>query len=235
MLILPLAFAPFVMIIAGIWTAIDAARRNQNWFGWGLAVSLTGVALIAWLIVRRRFEVTGKPHSAAFSVALACGLLLMVCLQFLLFINVSVFLFQNVRVEGKAMSPTLNDQDRAIVDKSAYRSRPPQVGDVVMLYYPLNPEKQFVKRVIGEEGDQIRIVDGQVFRNDVPIKDDYVAPEYRSRDNWGPNVVPQGYYFVMGDHRNNSSDSRHWGFVPKKYIIGKVQLRWWPIPTAHIF
>ena len=65
--------------------------------------------------------------------------------------------------------------------------------------------------------------------------DDYVLPQYRSNDNWGPQVIPEGYDFVMGDHRNNSSDSRHWGNVPKKYIIGNVQIRWWPVPTARVF
>jgi signal peptidase I len=145
------------------------------------------------------------------------------------------FGFQVARVEGQSMAPTLADQDRLIVNKLAYRIGTPQVGDIVMLYYPLNPDKSFVKRVIAEEGDQIRIVDGRVYRNDVPINDDYVPTEFRSHDDYGPQVVPQGYYFVMGDHRNNSSDSRHWGFVPKKYIIGKVQLRWWPVPNATIF
>jgi signal peptidase I len=145
------------------------------------------------------------------------------------------FGFQVARVEGQSMAPTLADQDRLIVNKLAYRIGAPKVGDIVMLYYPLNPDKSFVKRVIAEEGDQIRIVDGRVTRNDVPIPDDYVPTEFRSHDDYGPQVVPQGYYFVMGDHRNNSSDSRHWGFVPKKYIIGKVQLRWWPIPQALVF
>jgi signal peptidase I len=145
------------------------------------------------------------------------------------------FGFQVARVEGQSMAPTLENQDRLIVNKLAYRLGDPQVGDIVMLYYPLNPEKSFVKRVIAEEGDQIRIVDGRVYRNDVPVNDDYVPPQYRSHDDYGPEVVPQGYYFVMGDHRNNSSDSRHWKFVPKKYIIGKVQLRWWPLPQARIF
>ena len=145
------------------------------------------------------------------------------------------FGFQVARVEGQSMAPTLEDQDRLIVNKLAYRIGEPRRGDIVMLYYPLNPEKSFVKRVIAEEGDTVRIVDGRVYVNDIPLKDDYVASEYRSHDDWGPQVIPEGYDFVMGDHRNNSSDSRHWGMVPKKYIIGKVQIRWWPVPTARVF
>ena len=146
------------------------------------------------------------------------------------------FGFQVARVEGQSMAPTLADQDRLIVNKAAYRFfEEPQIGDIVMLYYPLNPDKSFVKRVIAKEGDQVRIVDGRVYRNDVQINDEYVPSEYRSHDDWGPEVVPEGQYFVMGDHRNNSSDSRHWKWVPKKYIIGKVQLRWWPLPHARLF
>jgi signal peptidase I len=145
------------------------------------------------------------------------------------------FGFQVARVEGQSMAPTLADQDRLIVNKLAYRIDEPKVGDIVMLYYPLNPEKSFVKRVIAAEGDQVRVVDGRVYRNDVPMDDSFVPTEYRGHDDWGPQVVPEGYYFVMGDHRNNSSDSRHWGFVPKKYIIGRVQLRWWPLPEARLF
>jgi len=145
------------------------------------------------------------------------------------------FGFQVARVEGQSMAPTLEDQDRLIVNKLVYRIGEPRRGDIVMLYYPLNPEKSFVKRVIAEEGDTVRIVDGRVYVNDIPLKDDYVPSEFRSHDDWGPQVIPEGYYFVMGDHRNNSSDSRHWGMVPKRYIIGKVQLRWWPVPTARVF
>ena len=145
------------------------------------------------------------------------------------------FGFQVARVEGQSMAPTLADQDRLIVNKLAYRLSVPQRGDIVMLYYPINPDKSFVKRVIAEEGDTVRVVDGRVYVNDVPMRDDFVPAEYRSHDDWGPQVIPEGYYFVMGDHRNNSSDSRHWGFVPKKYIIGKVQVRWWPVPMAKIF
>jgi signal peptidase I len=145
------------------------------------------------------------------------------------------FGFQVARVEGHSMAPTLADQDRLIVNKLAYRLGEPQIGDIVMLYYPLVPEKSFVKRVIAAEGDQVRIVDGKIYRNDVLMDDSFVPADYRSHDDWGPQVIPEGYYFVMGDHRNNSSDSRHWGFVPKKYIIGKVQLRWWPVGHARLF
>jgi len=145
------------------------------------------------------------------------------------------FGFQVARVEGQSMAPTLADQDRLIVNKLAYRIGDPRRGDIVMLYYPINPEKSFVKRVIAEENDVVRIVDGRVYVNDVPLRDDYVQPDFRSHDDFGPQVVPEGYYFVMGDHRNSSSDSRHWGMVPKKYVIGKVQVRWWPVPHARIF
>jgi signal peptidase I len=150
-------------------------------------------------------------------------------------ILIVTFGFQVARVEGQSMAHTLEDQDRLIVNKLVYRISEPRRGDIVMLYYPLNPDKSFVKRVIAEEGDSVRIVDGRVYVNDIPLQDDYVSAEYRSHDDWGPQIIPEGYYFVMGDHRNNSSDSRHWGMVPKKYIIGKVQLRWWPVPTARVF
>jgi signal peptidase I len=145
------------------------------------------------------------------------------------------FGFQVARVDGMSMEPTLEDHDRLIVSKLVYELGEPRPGDIVMLYYPVNPEKMFVKRVIAKEGDTVRIVDGRVYVNDRPLRDDYVPPAFRSHDDWGPQVVQQGYYFVMGDHRNNSSDSRHWGQVPKKYIVGKVKVRWWPIQDARFF
>jgi signal peptidase I len=145
------------------------------------------------------------------------------------------FGIQVARVDGMSMAPTLEDHDRLIVNKLVYELGEPRPGDIVMLYYPLNPEKMFVKRVIAQEGDTVRIVDGHVYVNDLPLHDDYVPAEFRSHDDYGPEIVKQGYYFVMGDHRNNSSDSRHWGLVPKKYIVGKVKIRWWPIRDARIF
>jgi len=145
------------------------------------------------------------------------------------------FGFQVARVDGLSMAPTLEDHDRLIVNKLIYRVWEPHRGDIVMLYYPVDPNKSFVKRVIAEEGDTVQIVSGTVSVNGTRFDDSYVLPEYRSYEDWGPEPVPPGYFFVMGDHRNNSSDSRLWGFVPKKYIVAKVQVRWWPIPAAKLF
>jgi signal peptidase I len=145
------------------------------------------------------------------------------------------FVCQVARVEGHSMSPTLEDEDRLIVNKLIYRLTVPQRDDIVMLYYPVNPDKSFVKRVIAKEGDVVRIVDGKVYVNGEAREDVFVPPTYRSHEDFGSQTIKQGYYFVMGDHRNNSSDSREWGEVPRKYIIGKVQLRWWPLSSARIF
>jgi signal peptidase I len=145
------------------------------------------------------------------------------------------FCVQVARVDGLSMAPTLEDQDRLIVNKLVYQFGDPQPGDIVMLYYPVDPDKMFVKRVVAQEGDTVRIVDGRVYVNELPLADDYVPSEFRSHDDLGPTVVQPGYYFVMGDHRNNSLDSRHWGPVPKKYIVGKVNVRWWPLQDARLF
>jgi signal peptidase I len=143
--------------------------------------------------------------------------------------------FRLARIQGQAMAPTLQDQDRIIINKLAYSAKPPQRGDIVMLRYPLDPSRLFVKRVIAQSGDRLQIRGGRVYLDDRPYDDSYVLPTSRDAANWGPGVVPDGYYFVMGDMRNNSSDSRHWGFVPAGYILGKVTLKWWPIADARAF
>ncbi|HZT75491.1 MAG TPA: signal peptidase I [Vicinamibacterales bacterium] len=148
---------------------------------------------------------------------------------------VASFGFQIARVQGFSMAPTLESEDRVLVDKLVYEISSPRPGDIVMLYYPLNPSKLFVKRLIATEGDIVKILDGRVSINGRALRDDYVDPDYRDHDDWGPQVIPVGYDFVLGDHRNNSSDSRHWGMVPKKYIVGKIAARWWPIEQARLF
>jgi signal peptidase I len=145
------------------------------------------------------------------------------------------FVGQIARVDGSSMQPTLEDNDRLVVNKLAYRLHAPAVGDVVMLLSPENPSKALVKRVIAEPGDTIESRDGKIFVNSLAMPDAFLADEYRSTDSWGPRTVPAGYYWVMGDHRNNSYDSRMFHEVPAKYILGKIAVRWWPIPKVRLF
>ena len=200
--------APAEGLPAPATTSTTAGPQTED-TGWSAPLARAGEELVAWL-------------KTLVSAAVYATLIV-------------TFGFQVARVEGQSMVPTLEDQDRLIVNKLAYRLGAPQVGDVVMLYYPEDPDKSFVKRVVAEENDTIRSVDGRVYRNEIPLDDDFIPEEYRSHDTWGPIVVRKGYYFVMGDHRNNSSDSRMWGEGPKKYIIGKVQIRWWPVNHARVF
>jgi signal peptidase I len=228
-----------IITVAGvavlIWTAWDAARRRRNWFVWTLPVLFFGLfGMIPWLIRRRRSPIVSRLERGQM-LALSISVVALIALRIMAGIFVTTFLLQAARVQGHAMEPTINDHDRLLVNKLTYQRRDPRRDDIVMLYYPNDPNKSFVKRVIAEEGDQVRIVDGKVYRNDILLDDLFVPPDYRSHDDWGPQVIPEGYYFVMGDHRNNSSDSRHWGFVPKKYILGRVQWRWWPIGSARSF
>jgi signal peptidase I len=145
------------------------------------------------------------------------------------------FGFQVARVEGRSMEPTLHDQDRLIVNKLAYHVDDPQVGDVVMLLHPNNPDQSLVKRVVAAPGDSVAFREGVVVRNGIVADEGFIPVDHRSFEDRAPVVVPEGYYFVLGDHRNNSSDSRTFGPVPKKYILGRIQVRWWPFAEARSF
>lgn len=127
------------------------------------------------------------------------------------------------------MAPTFLDQDRLIVNKFVYVSGEPQIGEVVMLRYPVNPERSFIKGIIAAGGDTVRVENGQVYRNDEPLVEPFVAEGNASRDHWGPQIVPAGHYFVLGDKRNNSSGSRHWGFVPRHHIVGRAGFVWYRV------
>ena len=175
-----------------------------------------------WQMLARRSGAVAK-DVRSFATAVVEAILIVTC-------GVQV-----VRVDGFSMAPTLENRDRLIVDKFIYTFSDPRPGDIVTLYYPPDPHSLFVKRLIATEGDTVQIVDGRVTVNGNLLQDDYVIPVYRDHDNWGPETIEQGYDFVMGDHRNRSLDSRHWGLVPKKYIVGKVMLRWWPVQDMKLF
>ena len=145
------------------------------------------------------------------------------------------FGFHVARVEGRSMEPTLHDQDRLVVNKLAYQLHDPQVGDVVMLLHPNNPNQSLVKRIVGAPGETVAFNQGAVVRNGIAVDEQFVEADRRSFEDVPPVLVPEGHYFVLGDHRNNSSDSRAFGPVPMKYILGRIQVRWWPFADMRSF
>ena len=160
------------------------------------------------------------------------------CFSFFLSLSVAVLMgcsLEFARVDGQSMAPTLANHDRLVVDKLAYRFGNPTPGDIVMFHAPRTPEQVFVKRIVAEAGDVVRILDGRVFVNDRVLDDAQVPADFRSHEDWGPYRVPDDFYLVLGDHRNRSSDSRHWGPVAREAIIGKVHARWWPLASASLF
>lgn len=140
-----------------------------------------------------------------------------------------VFLYQPVKVEGTSMMPGLEDQERIFVNKFVYRLEPISRGDVIVFRYPRDPSKSFIKRVIGVAGDKIRIEEGVVYVNRVPIAEAYVPPQYSDWRSQPEITVPEGSYFMMGDHRNMSNDSRDFGPVAQSYVVGKAVFGYWPM------
>jgi len=140
-----------------------------------------------------------------------------------------VFLYQPVKVEGTSMMPSLDDQERIFVNKFVYKLEPIERGDIVVFRYPRDPSKSFIKRVIGVAGDHVRIVAGQVYVDGRPLHEDYVSEAYADQRSMGDIVVPPESYFVLGDHRNMSNDSRDFGAVDAHFIYGKAVFGYWPM------
>ena len=141
---------------------------------------------------------------------------------------ISLFLYQPVRVEGTSMLPRLVDQDRLFINKFVYRFTEIGRGDVVVFHYPRNPSLSYIKRVVAVPGDRFRIDHGQVWVNGVALDEVYVPEEYRDNRSYAAVVVPAGEYFVLGDHRSISSDSREFGPVKRELIYGKAEFVYWP-------
>jgi signal peptidase I len=139
-----------------------------------------------------------------------------------------LFLYQPVKVEGTSMMPTLDDQERVFINKFVYRLEPIQRGDVVVFRYPRDTSKSYIKRVIAVPGDRVRIDDGLLYVNDRQITEDYVPSIYEDLRSYAETVVPAHAYFVLGDHRNLSNDSRDFGPVDERFIYGKAVFGYWP-------
>lgn len=145
-----------------------------------------------------------------------------------------VFVVQPVKVEGTSMLPRLHDGERIFVNKLVYYHWPPlERGDIVVFWFPDDPDKSYIKRVIGLPGEFVEIRDGRIYVNDQELREPYLDPQRNlARQNLPRTLVKQHYYFVMGDNRDYSDDSRRWGLVPEKYIYGKALLRYWPLSEA---
>lgn len=143
----------------------------------------------------------------------------------LLFIGINA-ITARIRVDGHSMFPTFKDGEFVIVEKVTYRFNTPQRGDVIVFHYPHNPGQEFIKRIIGLPGETVAIQGGVVHINDVPLTEPYINAPPSYEDAW---QIPVGEYFVLGDNRNNSSDSHNWGTVPLDYIVGKAVFVYWPL------
>ena len=140
------------------------------------------------------------------------------------------FVAQAFRVQGTSMLPLLEDSERIIVNKFVYRFHAIHRGDVVVFWYPKDPSVSFIKRVVGIPGDAVELRRGSLFVNDRRVDEGYVRPHFKDDESHSKVLVAKGYYYVLGDHRTSSNDSRSWGEVPEKYIYGKAVFRFWPLP-----
>ena len=147
---------------------------------------------------------------------------------------VIVFLYQPVKVEGNSMMPQLADQERIFINKFIYRFENIQRGDVVVFWYPLDPAKSYIKRVVGLPGETVQVTNGDVWDNGRRLFEPYVPAEYRDRQSMGPLRIPPNEFFVLGDHRTSSNDSRVWGTVERRYIYGKAVFAYWPMDLLGI-
>lgn len=145
-------------------------------------------------------------------------------LSIVLFLGINA-ISARIRVDGYSMEPTLQSGEFVVVNKLAYLLGEPEIGDVIVFHYPRDPEQEYIKRVIGLPGDRIQIAAGQVVVNGQLLEEPYIAAPPSYQTEW---LVPEDSLFVLGDNRNNSSDSHNWGPVPMENVIGKAVFIYWP-------
>jgi signal peptidase I len=160
--------------------------------------------------------------------SLLAGWLRDVIISLAVSVFVIVFLYQPVKVEGTSMMPTLADQERVFINKFVYKLEAIHRGDVVVFRYPRDISKSYIKRVVAVSGDRVRIEDGVLYVNDVRLPEAYVPEDYWDARSYPETVIPRHSYFVLGDHRNLSNDSRDFGPVDEQFIYGKAVFGYWP-------
>ena len=147
-------------------------------------------------------------------------------IAFLLAQLVMVSVAQAFQVEQYSMEPTLLPHDRVLVNKFIYRLREPQRGDVIVLHYPRDPSRNYIKRIVALPGDRVEIRNGHLYINNSSVQEVYINGQ--PSGDYGPEAVPDGSYFVLGDNRNNSEDSRAFGFLKRSQVVGRAVLIYWP-------
>jgi signal peptidase I len=147
-------------------------------------------------------------------------------LAVILFVSINL-MSARIRVDGDSMVPTLISGEYVVVNRLSYRLGSPQRGDIIVFHFPRNPQEEYIKRIIGVPGDVIEVMNGTVNINRQPLDENYLNVETNYTGRW---EVPADQLFVLGDNRNNSSDSHDWGMVPMDYVVGKAILVYWPPP-----
>lgn len=197
-----------------------------------LILILAGVLILARIFIRRAHAI--PPHWRA-SIVETLDASIVAALLSLLIIT---FVVQAFFIPSGSMEPTLQISDRILVSKLSYRIGILDRGDVIVFHYPLNPGKDFVKRVVGLAAETVELRDGVVLINNTPIKELYptaLASSDRScTSNYGPQKIPADHLFVLGDNRCNSEDSRFFGFVPRENVVGKAMFIYWPPPRLGL-
>jgi signal peptidase I len=145
-------------------------------------------------------------------------------LSAVLFVGINA-ISARIRVDGESMVPTLASGEYVIVSRLSYRIGAPQRGDIIVFHFPRDPQEEYIKRVIGLSGDEVQVQNGQVYINGSLLDESYIHIKMDYSGTW---TVPAGQLFVLGDNRNNSSDSHDWGTVPMDYVVGKAILVYWP-------
>ena len=186
-------------------------------------LSVSAFLLASRIIVKRAAQIPAAVRTAIVETLDAC------LFAALLSLVIITFVVQAFYIPSGSMEPTLMVDDRILVAKFVYRFEPVHRGDVIVFRYPLNPQRDFVKRVIGLPGDRVQLKDGVVHLDGTVLSEKgyTIKPDF---GNYGPVTVPASQYFVLGDNRNNSEDSRFFGYVPRGNVIGKAIFIYWPLP-----